>query len=157
MKREQCTWLSAMASGFAGALALTAIHESARRVVAHPPRMDTVGRRAIRKSLDFTGGRSRPRAELQRLALLGDLAANTVYYAAVARAGGAARWARALTLGTAAGIGALTRPPYMGLGRPPNSEYGSTRLMTVAWYLAGALAAAAAADALTPSEKAMAA
>ena len=37
----------AMASGAAGALVLTGLHESARRIVPHAPRMDVIGERAL--------------------------------------------------------------------------------------------------------------
>ncbi len=157
MSQERCSWLASMSSGLVGAVALTALHEGTRRLAAHPPRMDTLGRRAIKKSLDAAGQDTRPRAELQRWALLGDIAANTIYYASVARGTGRAKWGRAVVLGTAAGIGAMALPPVMGLGRPPNSQYTSTHLMTVAMYLTGALASAAAAGYMNPRRRAAAA
>ena len=150
MQQESCSWLASLASGVVGAVALTAIHEGARRVVPHPPRMDTLGRRAVKKGLHATGHDTKGRAELQRWALLGDIAVNTLYYAAVARGAGRARWGRALAFGTAAGLGVMAAPPYLGLGRAPNSQYVSTQVMTIAWYLAGALASAVAASYMTP-------
>ena len=157
MRQEQCSFWASMGSGLAGALALTAIHEGARRIVPHPPRMDVLGRRAIKKSLDATGQDSKPRAELHRWALIGDIIANTAYYAAVARGQGRARWGRALMMGTAAGLGAIAMPPYLGLGRAPNSQYAETQLMTIAWYLTGALVSAAAATYLGRENRAVAA
>ncbi len=148
MQQQQCSWTASLVSGAAGALALTAIHESARGRVAHPPRMDTLGRRALARGLAAAGRPTPPRPVLQRWALLGDVLANTIYYAAVARGRGRDKWARALVLGTLAGVGAVVLPPYIGLGRAPNSDHTSTNLMTTAWYLAGALAAAAAASAM---------
>jgi hypothetical protein len=60
-------------------------------------------------------------------------------------------------LGTAAGLGAMALPPVMGLGRAPNSQYGSTQAMTIALYLTGALASAAAASYMNPRRRAAAA
>ena len=157
MSQERCSWAASMTSGLVGAVALTALHEGMRRVVAHPPRMDTLGRRAIQKSLHAAGQETKPRAELQRWALLGDIAANTLYYASVARGSGRAKWGRAIVLGTAAGLGAMALPPVMGLGRAPNSQYGSTQAMTIALYLTGALASAAAASYMNPRRRAAAA
>ena len=156
-RQEQTPWLASIASGFIGAVILTAIHQSARSVVTHPPRMDTVGRRAIQKTLDVTGHKTMSRPVLQKWALAGDIIANTVYYAAIAREHGRARWGRALTLGLAAGAGAIAVPPFLGLGRPPNTQFTSTRVMTTAWYMAGALATAAAASVLVPRRAAAAA
>ena len=157
MHQDQCSWLRSMASGLVGAVALTALHEATRRVAAHPPRMDLLGRRAIKRSLDATGQETQPRAELQRWALAGDIVANTIYYASIARGPGRAKWGRALVLGTAAGIGAMALPPLIGFGRAPNSQYTSTHLMTLGLYLTGALASAAAASYMNPPPRAAAA
>ncbi len=46
-------------------------------------------------------------------------------------------------LGLAAGAGALVLPKPLGLGEAPKSRRPATRIMTVAWYLIGGLAAAA--------------
>jgi hypothetical protein len=119
--------------------------------------MDLLGRRALKKSLDATGQETRPRAELHRWALVGDIVANTIYYASIARGTGRARWGRALVLGTAAGVGAMALPPVIGLGRAPNSEYTSTHLMTLGLYLTGALASAAAASYMNAPQNAAAA
>jgi hypothetical protein len=157
MRQQQCSWFTSMASGLVGAVALTALHEGTRRVAAHPPRMDLLGRRAVKKSLDATGQDARPRAELHRWALLGDIVANTIYYASIGRGAGRGKWGRALVLGTAAGVGAMTLPPLLGLGRAPNSQYTSTHLMTLGLYLTGALASAAAASYMNPPRRAAAA
>ena len=157
MQQEQCSWFASMTSGLVGAVALTALHEATRRVAAHPPRMDMLGRRAVKKSLDATGQETKPRRELHRWALLGDIAANTLYYASIARGSGRAKWGRALVLGTAAGIGAVALPPLIGLGRAPNSQYTSTQLLTLGMYLTGALASAAAASYMNPRPRAAAA
>ena len=157
MRQERCSWFGSLASGLVGAVALTALHEGTRRVAAHPPRMDLLGRRALKKSLDATGQETRPRAELHRWALVGDIVANTIYYASIARGTGRARWGRALVLGTAAGVGAMALPPVIGLGRAPNSEYTSTHLMTLGLYLTGALASAAAASYMNAPQNAAAA
>jgi hypothetical protein len=73
---------------------------------------------------------------LHRAALAGDLLANSAYYSL------ATTWTRGAVLGLAAGIGALVLPQRMGLGDPPHSELLSNKLMTVAWYTLGGLAAA---------------
>ena len=150
MQQDRCSWIAATAAGALGAIALTAVHESARKTVPHPPRMDVLSRRALKKTLEATGQRTQPRPVLHRWALAGDLIANTIYYTAVARGRGRAKWGRALVLGVAAGVGAVVLPPYMGLGRAPNSGFASTNVMTTIWYLAGALASAAAASAMEP-------
>jgi hypothetical protein len=142
------SWLSSLASGAAGAVALTAIHEVGRRQLPYAPRMDVLGMRALRR-LAPGFEHERPRsARLRKWALAGDLVANAIYYAAVPARTRAATWTRAAALGLGAGAGALILPQPMGLGDPPNSERTATRAMTVAWYVAGALVAAVAANAM---------
>jgi hypothetical protein len=138
----------ALISGAAGALVLTALHETARQRMPHAPRMDLLGMRALRR---FVPGlqHERPRSlRLRRLALAGDLIANAVYYSGVAARSPAETYARAATMGLAAGTGALLLPEPLGLGEPPDSGHRANQVMTVAWYVAGALAAAVAANSL---------
>ena len=138
----------ALASGAAGALVLTALHETARRRLPHAPRMDVLGMRALRKWVPALRD-ERPRStRLHRLALAGDLVANTIYYSGVAAASPAATYSRAATMGLAAGVGAVLLPEPLGLGDPPDSERLANQAMTVAWYVAGAVAAAVAANSM---------
>jgi len=46
-------------------------------------------------------------------------------------------------LGLAAGVGAVFLPKHIGLGEEMTARTRETELMTVGWYLAGGLAAAA--------------
>ena len=103
--------------------------------------------RGLRRILPRTGQPSDER-RLHRLALLGDLVSNSLYYAAIAAPTARATWLRAAALGSAAGIGALLLPQPMGLGAPPHSERRANQVMTIAWYTAGAVAAAAVANLL---------
>jgi hypothetical protein len=137
--------VASLVSGAIGALTLTAVHEAGRRRLPYAPRMDVLGMRALRRLPAFEHERPRS-ARLQRWALAGDLVANSLYYAAVPAASSASTWARAAALGVAAGVGALALPERMGLGEAPNSQRWANQAMTVAWYVAGALATAAAAN-----------
>ena len=71
---------TALLSGLAGAAALTALHETVRRVRSDGPRMDTLGRRAIAKGLEAAGLETPSEGPLQAVALGGDVVANTLYY-----------------------------------------------------------------------------
>lgn len=134
----------AITAGAVGALVLTAIHQLGRAALDHPPRMDVVGRRALRRGARPLGVRLR-RREAQRWALAGDLATNALYYALATR-GSAARapW-RGTLLGAIAGMGGVFLPGPLGLGRAPSSARPSTAALTVAWYALGGLAAGVAA------------
>jgi len=137
-------WSRSFASGLVGAVALTSVHQLARRVTDAAPRMDVLGERAIGRAVTAAGGTIPSQAALHQWALAGDLLANSAYYSLVTCGRDAHMWTRAVGLGLAAGIGALVLPARLGLGDPPKSDQRSNQIMTVAWYLLGGLAAAAA-------------
>ena len=139
-------------AGLAGAVALTTVHQVARAVTDDAPRMDVVGVRAIASGLRAAGADARDAASLYPVALAGDLACNSAYYALVAAGRRPNVWVRGTLLGIGAGVGALLLPRAMGLGDPPRSHRLANRIMTVAWYLIGGLAAAATAECLRDRE-----
>jgi hypothetical protein len=108
--------------------------------------MDILGERALARGLRALGVRPPRGRRLHRAALAGDLVANSAYYALVAS--GRRPWLRGALLGGAAGLGAVLLPPVLGLGRAPRGITRRTQALTVAWYLAGGFAAAAASRAL---------
>jgi hypothetical protein len=144
------TVMRALGGGTVGAVALTALHEIARRTVPHAPRMDVLGMRALSRTARALGRRPARGDRLFRQTLLGDLAANTLYYSLAAAGRRAPR--AGLLLGAAAGLGAAALPPLLGLGRSPGARWPVTPLMTLALYTAGGLAAGAAARALGPGD-----
>ena len=137
--------LRALASGVAGAVALTAVHETARRTIPHAPRMDVIGRRGIAKSMVALGAEPPHGNRLQTAALAGDVVSNAVYYSLVGLGSNSPRatWRRGLVLGVVAGLGAAFLPPVLGLGRQPGRRGLFTHLLTIAWYTIGGLTAAA--------------
>jgi hypothetical protein len=138
--------LKALGSGLAGALVTTAINETARRAIPAAPRLDTLGRRAIVGAMRQMDLKPPSGERLQRWALAGDLIFNSLYFGlAGARRGS---WLRGSLLGLAAGMGAVTLPPTLKLGRWPTRRTPATKLMTIGWYMAGGLTAAAAAKLL---------
>ena len=140
--------LHSLASGAVGASALTLLHEAARQVLPEAPRVDLLGMRAIARSMREVGKRPPSDEALYGLALVGDLTSNALYYGLVGAAPRERRWRRGLLLGLGAGIGTVVLPPLLGLGQAPSARTPATAAMTVAWYVAGGLAAAATAGAL---------
>jgi hypothetical protein len=133
-----------LAAGAFGALVLTAVHQLGRAALADPPRMDVVGRRAVRRSARPLGARVSKR-DAQRWALIGDLAANALYYAVATRGSPQLAPWRGTMLGALAGLGGVFLPGPLGLGRRPSRRHASTAALTVAWYAIGGLAAGIAA------------
>ncbi|WP_257454790.1 hypothetical protein [Archangium lipolyticum] len=146
-------FFQSLGPGFAGALSLTLVHQGARAVLDHPPRMDVLGMRSLKKVSRWLGLRPAHGRALYRQSLIGDLVSNTLYYALVAVGRPRRIYLRGALLGALAGLGAVVLPPYLGLGERPSRAKRSTAFLTVAWYTLGGLGAARAArrSLLTPA------
>jgi hypothetical protein len=144
--------LKALGSGLVGAFALTLVHESARRYIEDAPRMDVVGMRAIAKGLRAVD--VEPPVPLHEAALVGDLAANSLYYGLVGLGDPEDGLRNGAALGLAAGLAAVYLPEPLGLGRQPAKNSTETNLLTIAFYLLGGLAAGAAYQALSDDSEA---
>ena len=75
--------LWSMIAGAAGASALTLIHQTARSMTPHAPRMDVLGMRAVRATHRRLGLPDGSERQVEREAMAGDLVANAAYYALV--------------------------------------------------------------------------
>ena len=143
--------LKALGSGLVGAVALTLIHETARRVAPETaPRMDVLGMRAIQKAVRAVD--AEPPVPLHEAALVGDIVSNSFYYSLVGAGSREDAVRNGALLGLAAGLGAVFLPGPLGLGRQP-TDTATTQALTVAWYLAGGLAAGAVYAALSSEDE----
>ena len=143
--------LKALGSGLVGAFALTLIHETARRLAPESaPRVDVLGMRAIAKTLRAVD--AEPPVPLHEAALVGELVSNSVYYSLVGVGSRGDALRNGALRGLAAGLGAVFLPGPLGLGRQP-TEAPATQAMTVAWYVAGGLAAGAAYQAFADADE----
>ena len=129
-------------SGFIGACTVTLINEVARRYSSQAPRLDLLGMRALDTALRTLQVPVSSESQLRVLALLGDLATNTLYYRQIAHGHTTSLWLRGVMLGSGVGIGVLVLSPLLGFGTAPVARTQATCLMTIGWYLAGGLAAA---------------
>lgn len=141
----------ALAGGAVGASVLTLLHESVRRVRTDAPRMDVLGMRVLSDAMKATGVKPPRKDRLHTITLIGDLLGNGLYFSLVGANRNNRPWLRGTVLGLAAGIGGVVLPPLLNLGSRPSGRTAQTKIMTVAWYLAGGLAAAAASQLLSRS------
>jgi hypothetical protein len=139
--------LPSLTAGLAGAVVLTAIHETVRRLrPADAPRMDVLGMRGLRKLLHKADAPQPDDDTLFDVTMAGDVLSNSLYYSMLGSGRHTLR--RGLLLGLAAGVGGVVLPGPLGLGEAPSARTPQTKLMTVAWYTAGGLVAGAVARAL---------
>ncbi len=139
--------LKSLGSGLAGAIALNLINESARHLISGAPRMDKVGMNSMAKAFLKAGAQPPQGKNLYWTALAGDILANTMYYGLVGAGKGKNRWVQGVVLGTAAGISSTILPNLMNVDTSQNQN-PRARLMTIGWYLAAGIVAAAVASAL---------
>ena len=142
--------LRSIASGLAGAGVLTLIHETARRTISTAPHMQVIGERAITAGLGLLGRKPPPPKQLLGWAMFADVVTNAPVYALIGAGGRDGVWRRGALLGAGIGVSGLVLPPLLGLGYRPQARTPETAAMTVGWYLAGGLAAAAAFRLLSP-------
>jgi hypothetical protein len=136
------SFAKAIISGLAGAVAVNLINETVRQFADDAPRLDIMGKRAIAYPLMKAGKEPPPNSQLYWIALGGDVLTNSLYYSIVGLGGAKNAYRNGALLGLAAGIGAVVLPEPVGLGDEMTARTEQTKLMTVAWYLAGGLAAA---------------
>jgi hypothetical protein len=138
------TILPSLGSGLMGAVALTILHETARRFIPDAPRADILGMRAIKKVMEETDAEPPADDELHGWALGGDIVSNTLYYSLIGLTKPKDALVAGAVLGLAAGVGAVELPGPMGLGTTPTRRTEATVTMTIGWYMVGGLVTAAA-------------
>lgn len=130
-------------AGFAGAVALNILHESLKNRSSNVPRVDRLGEEALGYALDFLGIGGKRGKALYGPTLAGDLLSNTIYYSLIGSGNPKNVFSRSIVSGLAAGFGAVTLPKPMGLNPEPVAKNNQVKVLTVAYYLVGALVTAA--------------
>jgi len=129
-------------AGFAGAVSLNILHESLKNKSSNVPRVDRLGEEALGHALDFLGIGGKRGKALYGPTLAGDLISNTIYYSLIGSGNPKNVFSRSIVSGLAAGFGAVTLPKPMGLNPEPVAKNNQVKVLTVAYYLVGALVTA---------------
>ncbi|MEL1246323.1 hypothetical protein AAEO56_18770 [Flavobacterium sp. DGU11] len=129
-------------AGLGGAIALNILHESLKKTGSDMPRVDLLGEEALQKTLQHFGGGIDDDNTLYAATLAGDVVSNSLYYSMIGKGNPDYIWARAVAYGLAGGVGAVTLPKPMGLDEEPVAHSNKTKVLTVSYYLAGALVTA---------------
>ncbi|WP_294228943.1 hypothetical protein [Chryseobacterium endophyticum] len=120
-------------AGLGGALALSLLHETIRKNFDNVPEINKVGEEALNKALDKADMKITSHDQLYAATLAGDVIGNGMYYATTATSG------FNIASGLAMGLGALALPGKVGLDENPVAETTQKKVMTVAYYLFGAI------------------
>ncbi|MDQ1161870.1 hypothetical protein QE422_002238 [Chryseobacterium sp. SORGH_AS 447] len=120
-------------AGLGGAIALSLLHEAIRKNFDNVPEINKVGEEALNKALDKADMKITNHDQLYAATLAGDVIGNGMYYATTATSG------FNIASGLAMGLGALALPEKIGLDEKPVAENTQKKVMTVAYYLFGAI------------------
>lgn len=133
--------LSAVAGGFAGACAVTLIHQVLKRYDPDAPRMDLMAMDAITKSF-IKLGKPAPKKEIvYNYSMAGDLVANTLFFSLAPNRSIKRAITRGALLGVSAGLGAVYAPKPLGLNEKHSNKKTKTQIMSLGYYLLGGLVA----------------
>ena len=135
VKSKGGNFTAALAAGFGGAVALNILHETVRKNFDNVPEVNKVGEEALVKTLNKVDVTLNGKDEKYLATLAGDIVSNGIYYAATAAK-------MPLLSGLAAGVGAVTLPSKMGLDDTPVAGTTQKKVMTISYYVVGALVTA---------------
>ncbi len=120
-------------AGLGGALVLSLLHETIRKNFDNVPEINKVGEEALNKALDTVDMKITNPDQLYAATFAGDVIGNGMYYAATATTG------FNIASGVLMGLGAVALPEKMGLNEEPVAGNNQKKLMTVGYYLFGAV------------------
>ncbi|WP_288243896.1 hypothetical protein [uncultured Chryseobacterium sp.] len=120
-------------AGLGGAVALSLLHEAIRKNFDNVPEINKVGEEALNKALDKVDAKVTNHDQLYAATLAGDVIGNGMYYAATATTG------FNVASGVMMGLGAVVLPEKLGLNNTPVAGSTQKKVMTVAYYLFGAI------------------
>lgn len=128
--------------GITGAVVLNIVHEGAKRLFDKAPQIDLVGEQAMAATIEATGAEAPTGKKLALSTLAADLASNAGYYAMIGKGDDQNILMRGAGYGLMAGLGAIGLAKPLGLNSHPITKTDETKVMTVAWYFIGGIAAA---------------
>lgn len=135
--------ISALEGGLAGALVLTAVHETVRKIDPQAPRMDLLGMSALQKLLRGMGKTPPEERKLFYYTMAGDVLSNSLYYSLAGMGKKKNAVTRGTLLGLMAGLGAVLLPRKIGLNEAHTNRSLETKVLTVMLYTVGGIVASA--------------
>ena len=132
-------FLKALAGGLGGSVIITALHQLLKNNYSKAPRLDLLGEEAILKGYDAIGVDAPEEERLYNIAMVSDIALNTLFFSAAAVT--VSSCSKGTLLGLLAGIGGLYLPEKMGLNPEHSNRTLPTKILTVGLYTIGGYAA----------------
>ncbi|MDD3789624.1 MAG: hypothetical protein PHO94_13155 [Petrimonas sp.] len=133
-------------AGFGGAIALSVLHEILKKNMDELPDFEEVGEEAIDKSLEKVNLKVLDTSKLYNATVAGDVITNGIYYAFTP-------FKMNTVIGALGGLGAMALPKKLGLDNTPIAGTDKKKMMTIGYYIFGALVAGGIYKLLTINER----
>ena len=139
-RESRVAMINAYVGGSIGALTTNVLHELVRRLTPEAPRVDLLGMQALAKLVATQ--RTPPTGRtLYAATLVGDIVSNAAYFSTIAAFPRRHAVQNGVLIGALAGIGAVVLPKPLALAEVTTGRTNVTKLLTVALYTAGGIAA----------------
>ena len=138
-------WKRAVA-GLGGAIALNILHKIVKDNFRDVPNFDQVEEQAIDKSLGKVNLQVKDHDKLYNATVAGDIVTNALYYTFTP-------FKMNSVIGALGGLGAMVLPKKLGLDNRPIAGTDRKKMITVGYYIFGALVAGGIYRALTSRER----
>lgn len=123
-----------IASGLAGAAALTLIHNFFKGKVKDAPRIDEMGMEALKKM--FGKDTFSDKDELYKMSILSDILSNGLAYSLASMSKKYPVWAGTM-IGALIGVGTTSIPQQLGLKKDFAAKTVRTTIMSILYYTTG--------------------
>ena len=133
-------------AGFGGAIALSALHKYVKRHFDEVAEFSEIGEQVIDKSLDAVNLQVKDHDKLYNATVAGDILTNGIYYALTP-------FKMSTLVGALGGWGAMALPKQLGLDNQPIAGTDKKKMITVGYYVFGAVIAAGIYKVLTLNER----
>lgn len=132
---------SKMLSGLVGAAAVTGLNYLGQRITPKAPRLDSLGREAVRKTSRTVAGAKPDESTIQATALSTDLVSNSMFYSLAGIGRSRRPELRGLLAGAAAGAALVVLAPMLGFSKRNVGIGAKGKAMAIGQYALGGLAA----------------
>lgn len=123
-----------LVAGFGGAIALNILHSIVKNNFNDTPDFKVVGEEAIDKSLEKANLRISDQEKLYNATVAGDIVGNTLYYTFTP-------FKLNTLVGALGGLGAMALPKQIGVDNKPIAGNDRKKMITMGYYVFGALVA----------------
>lgn len=135
-----------LVAGFGGAIALNALHQFVKKNYHGAPLFNEVEQEAVNKSLEKINLQIKDEDKFYNATMAGDVLSNGLFYTLTP-------FRMSTVFGALGGLGAIVLPKKLGLDNTPIAGTDKKKMITVGYYIFGAMVASGIYKTLTYNER----